>query len=73
MAKVRSDGSQEVVTATVDSLAGICQGHFDRTKMDIEGAEVEAMKRAKHSLPLCQQLAVEAHGASKLASVEALC
>lgn len=71
MVRVGDGGSQEVITDTIDSLAK-SQGGFDVIKMDIEGAEVEALRGAGDSLPRCRQLALEVHGRERLVAVRAL-
>lgn len=59
-------------TETIDSLAGTADGHFDKIKMDIGGAESEALKGARRSFPKCRQVVLEVHGSSNLDYVKTL-
>lgn len=67
--RVTGKGSGEVRSETIDSLSDSLGYHFDRIKMDVEGAEARALKGAKDSLTFCRQIILEIHGRDNLETV----
>lgn len=69
MARVGASGTQKVRSTTVDSLSSDFGVTFDKMKIDVEGAECEALQGAQASLQKCRRLALEVEGEDHLREV----